>query len=410
MFLLSCSVAFAQQPIRIVDDFNISATSNVAFISTLTPVPDSVVYRVSIALSGTNSVVNLITAQGSTSFTQNLREDGEALVAGRRYVLSFAASNGRTYRLACATTTTVAEIIVEEVRTAIGVAMSRTSSAAAAAFDVTADRTGTGSWTGASGKSYTTTGAGDLVSGDDLTVADDAIITDLMTSSNVKRGTGTPESAITGSIGDVYQRTDGSTSTTLYIKESGTATNTGWVAVGAASSTGWSKALHASYGISPIGSAVPAPPGMISVQGRMTAGFATAPSTQEALDFETSISESYNSVNTITVEIDWISRTADIGTGGVTTGDVIWDVAVERMTDGALDLDSTGFDTAKATSATTTSGTAGIVVTSSLTLTQAEADDVTAGDLVILRLRRDIDAAGDTMAADANVLAVRLKQ
>jgi hypothetical protein len=42
-------------------------------------------------------------------------------------------------------------------------------------------------------------------------------------------GTGTPESAVKGSIGSIYHRTDGGAGTCLYIKESGTGT-TGWVA------------------------------------------------------------------------------------------------------------------------------------------------------------------------------------
>lgn len=41
---------------------------------------------------------------------------------------------------------------------------------------------------------------------------------------------GTPEGQIVGSIGDVALRTDGGAGTTLYIKESGSATDTGWVA------------------------------------------------------------------------------------------------------------------------------------------------------------------------------------
>jgi len=42
-------------------------------------------------------------------------------------------------------------------------------------------------------------------------------------------GNGTPEGVITAAIGSLYTRTDGSTNTTLYVKESGTG-NTGWVA------------------------------------------------------------------------------------------------------------------------------------------------------------------------------------
>jgi hypothetical protein len=43
-------------------------------------------------------------------------------------------------------------------------------------------------------------------------------------------GTGTPEGAQVGSVGDLFCRTDGGAGTTLYIKQSGSATNTGWVA------------------------------------------------------------------------------------------------------------------------------------------------------------------------------------
>lgn len=50
-------------------------------------------------------------------------------------------------------------------------------------------------------------------------------------------GTGTPEGAVTANIGSVFHRTDGSTGTTLYIKESGTG-NTGWAAVSAGGGSG----------------------------------------------------------------------------------------------------------------------------------------------------------------------------
>jgi len=42
-------------------------------------------------------------------------------------------------------------------------------------------------------------------------------------------GTGSPEGVTTAGIGSIFRRTDGGTSTTLYIKESGTG-NTGWIA------------------------------------------------------------------------------------------------------------------------------------------------------------------------------------
>lgn len=46
-------------------------------------------------------------------------------------------------------------------------------------------------------------------------------------------GTGSPNSAIIGSVGDRYWRTDGGSGSTLYVKETGSLTNTGWVAHGA---------------------------------------------------------------------------------------------------------------------------------------------------------------------------------
>jgi hypothetical protein len=43
-------------------------------------------------------------------------------------------------------------------------------------------------------------------------------------------GTGSPESVTVGNIGDLYINKSGGAGVTLYVKESGTGTNTGWVA------------------------------------------------------------------------------------------------------------------------------------------------------------------------------------
>lgn len=44
-----------------------------------------------------------------------------------------------------------------------------------------------------------------------------------------KTGAGSPEGVVTASIGSLYSNTSGGTSTTLYVKTSGTG-NTGWTA------------------------------------------------------------------------------------------------------------------------------------------------------------------------------------
>lgn len=46
----------------------------------------------------------------------------------------------------------------------------------------------------------------------------------------VMKGIGDPSSVIYGSVGDLFLRTDGGTGTTLYVKESGSNTTSGWVA------------------------------------------------------------------------------------------------------------------------------------------------------------------------------------
>ncbi len=47
--------------------------------------------------------------------------------------------------------------------------------------------------------------------------------------SMIRTGTGSPEGVVTATVGNLFLRSDGGASTTLYVKESGTG-NTGWVA------------------------------------------------------------------------------------------------------------------------------------------------------------------------------------
>jgi len=45
----------------------------------------------------------------------------------------------------------------------------------------------------------------------------------------VRAGAGSPEGVVVGSPGDLYLNTNGGAGTTLWVKESGSATNTGWI-------------------------------------------------------------------------------------------------------------------------------------------------------------------------------------
>jgi hypothetical protein len=52
----------------------------------------------------------------------------------------------------------------------------------------------------------------------------------LGTDGPIRAGTGDPNGAIVGTVGDLWRRTDGGAGSTLYVKESGNQTNTGWAA------------------------------------------------------------------------------------------------------------------------------------------------------------------------------------
>lgn len=105
--------------------------------------------------------------------------------------------------------------------------------------------------------------------------------------------------------------------------------------------------------------------------------------------------------NDIDVRIQWAGN-------GATTGDVKWNVEWERINTG-LDLDGDSYAAAQ-TVTTTTSGTDGQTVISTISFTQAQADGILASEPYRLRLTRDADAGGDTMTVDAQVLCVVVEE
>lgn len=54
---------------------------------------------------------------------------------------------------------------------------------------------------------------------------------DYVTTTQIKSGVGTPEGSVVGVVGNLYLRSDGGANTTLYVKESGNVTDTGWAAI-----------------------------------------------------------------------------------------------------------------------------------------------------------------------------------
>ena len=62
-----------------------------------------------------------------------------------------------------------------------------------------------------------------------LIIKPNGVLSPQGTNAHIYSGYGTPESSVTAEIGSIYLRTDGGTSTSFYVKESGNG-NTGWIA------------------------------------------------------------------------------------------------------------------------------------------------------------------------------------
>ena len=85
-----------------------------------------------------------------------------------------------------------------------------------------------------------------------------------------------------------------------------------------------------------------------------------------------------------------------------TSGDVDWDVALERIGDQQQDVDADGFAAVNSVDNTTVPGTAGNVDIVNITFTDgADMDSIAVGEGYRLRVTRD--AAADTAAGDAEV-------
>ena len=91
-----------------------------------------------------------------------------------------------------------------------------------------------------------------------------------------------------------------------------------------------------------------------------------------------------------------------------TTNDVDLDVAFERIGDQQQDIDSDGFATAQSVDNTTVPSTSGNVDVVSIAFTQAQSDNVAAGEAFRIKVTRD--ATNDTSTTDLELLAVELKE
>jgi hypothetical protein len=100
----------------------------------------------------------------------------------------------------------------------------------------------------------------------------------------------------------------------------------------------------------------------------------------------------------LTVEVYFAAATA-------TTGTIGWDVAIERIDASSLDIDADSFATAQVITAATVPGTSGMILKSSVSITNgANMDSLAAGEAFRIKLRRNV--ASDTAAGDAQLVAM----
>ena len=124
--------------------------------------------------------------------------------------------------------------------------------------------------------------------------------------------------------------------------------------------------------------------------------------TDESVDFEGVMPRNYAGGG-VTVYIHY----CDEAIAGV----LLWQAAFERVGDGSQDIDSDGFASAQSSASLTVPATSGNVDIASIAFTDgAQMDSVAVGEAFRLRINRDADNVLDTLAGDANLLFVELKE
>lgn len=234
-------------------------------------------------------------------------------------------------------------------------------------------------------------------------------------------GTGTPESAVTGNICDLFQRSDGGTGTALYVKETGTG-NTGWspVVTAAGTITLTNKTLDAEG----TGNVLTIPERRwydAAICNDVTASASTAwslgvgtanpvPScitgtnTQRgALDFDDTNDKNVQTAIRLPSDFTGAIDAVVFWQSTATSGNVVWQVQTICVADA-----ETG-DPAYNTASTVTDATKGTADQfNAATLTGITITGCAAGEVMFLKVRRDPAHASDTLGATARLIGVEV--
>ncbi len=240
-------------------------------------------------------------------------------------------------------------------------------------------------------------------------------------SPGIRSGSSTPEAAETASIGELFLRSDGGAGTTLYVKESGAATNTGWIAASTAASasvftnktldaeatgnivtipfTKWQNAAVCNNATpsAPDWSFPTSNPGVPACQTGTNTQYGTLDFADGAptLSAQTHLMLSGDWTGTLGVKFKWFTT--------ATTGNVVWQVATicvatAETSDPAFNTASTVTDAALGTTLQTNDA-----AIASVTITGCAA-----GELMYVRVFRDPANGSDTLAATARLIGIEL--
>jgi hypothetical protein len=123
--------------------------------------------------------------------------------------------------------------------------------------------------------------------------------------------------------------------------------------------------------------------------------------TDESAHFTGVLPQSYSGGG-LTATLIWAASTA-------TSGSVRWDAAVERLEDEGTDLDSDSFAAAQSVTSPAPAASGGMQY-ASIGFLGSQIDSLAAGEAFRLKITRDADHADDTMAGDAELVAVEIRE
>lgn len=124
--------------------------------------------------------------------------------------------------------------------------------------------------------------------------------------------------------------------------------------------------------------------------------------TEESIYFEGVLPRNYSGGG-LTAYVHWMASTA-------TSGGVVWGGSIERHDASSLDLDADSFATEQ-TGTGTAPGTSGMILVTSITFSSgANMDSLAVGESFRLKIARKVSDGSDTMAGDAELFKIEIKE